>query len=73
MSEGCLCGEVHPEIRNPTVLALRCDCGNVMDGDRNAAANIYWYGEDRRNRISDGAGRGEPGVQELAPMPGSEP
>jgi transposase len=48
---------------------LRCECGNIMDRDHNAAVNIYWYPEERENRIGNGPTRVEMGDQEFAPMP----
>ena len=62
----CMCGALHPEMRNLSVRTLRCDCGNVMDRDRNAAANLFWYPEERENRIGNGPTRVEMGDQELS-------
>ena len=39
------------------------DCGNVMNRDRNAAVNHYWYGEEPRNRVPLDATRVETGDQ----------
>lgn len=51
----CVCGARHREMRNLKVRTLVCDCGNVMDRDRNAAVNIYdWYPEERENRDRKG-------------------
>ena len=46
-------------MNNLSVRTLRCDCGNVMGRDRNAAVNHYWYGEEPRNRAHMGATRVE--------------
>ena len=64
-----MCSALHREMRNLSVRTLRCECGNVMDRDHNAAANIFWYPEERENRISNGPTRVEMGDQELAPVP----
>ena len=42
-------------------MMTRRDCGNVMDRDRNAAANLSWYPEERENRIRNGPRRLEMG------------
>lgn len=34
------CGERHPEMKDLKIRIMRCDCGNVMDRDQNAAINI---------------------------------
>jgi putative transposase len=39
----CLCGARHREMRNLSVRTMRCECGNVMGRDRNAAVNHYNY------------------------------
>jgi hypothetical protein len=44
-----------------TPMMTRRDCGNVMDRDRNAAANLSWYPEERENRIRNGPRRLEMG------------
>jgi transposase len=59
-------------MRNQSVRTLSCDCGNVMDRDRNAAANLFWYPEERENRIGNGPTRVEMGDQGRAPVPVSE-
>lgn len=43
------CGTLHKEMKTmlPT---LRCKCGTTLDRDSNAAINLFWYGEERRNR-----------------------
>lgn len=66
------CGEVHREMKNLKERMMRCDCGNVMGRDRNAAVNHYWYPEERENRIGNDATRMEMGNQELAPVPVGE-
>jgi putative transposase len=68
----CMCNALHPEMRKLSVRTLRCDCGNVMDRDHNAAVNIYRYPEERENRIGNGPTRVEMGDQGLAPVPVSE-
>lgn len=69
----CLCHALHREMRNLKVREMVCDCGNVMDRDRNAAVNIYdWYPEERENRGRKVSTRMEMGDQELAPVPVSE-
>jgi hypothetical protein len=40
--------------------------------DRNAAANLFWYPEERENRIGNGPRCVEMGDQWLAPVPVSE-
>ncbi len=56
---------------------MRCDCGNVMDRDANAAANLRRYGQEARNRALLGATRGEIGDQVAGirppPVPVVEP
>jgi putative transposase len=69
----CRCGVLHREMRKLRVDTLRCECGNIMDRDHNAAANIYWYPEERENRIGNGPTRAEMGDQEVAPVPVVEP
>lgn len=34
------CGQVHKEMKNLAIRTLKCDCGNVIDRDINAAINI---------------------------------
>lgn len=34
------CGKRHPEMKDLKIRTMRCDCGNVMDRDQNAAINI---------------------------------
>jgi putative transposase len=69
----CLCHALHREMRNLKVREMVCDCGNVMDRDRNAAVNIYdWYPEERENRGRKVSTRMEMGDQGLAPVPVSE-
>ena len=34
------CGKRHPEMKDLKIRVMRCDCGNVMDRDQNAAINI---------------------------------
>jgi transposase len=48
---------------------MRCDCGNVIGRDRNAAVNHDWYPEERGNRGVHAPTRIEMRNQELAPVP----
>lgn len=41
------CGTKHEMPLSKRV--MQCDCGFRLDRDANAALNIYWYGEERRN------------------------
>ena len=34
------CGKRHPEMKDLKIRTMRCECGYVMDRDRNAAMNI---------------------------------
>lgn len=36
----CRCGCLHPEMKKLTNRIMKCDCGNVMNRDANAAVNI---------------------------------
>jgi hypothetical protein len=67
----CRCGERHAMPLSQRT--MRCACGNVMDRDENAAVNLYWYGEEPRNRALLGATRVETGCQaagvSLLPVP----
>src|SRR5215212_8352294 len=65
----CLCGALHPEMKDLSRRELTCDCGNRMGRDRNAAVNHYWYSEERRNRSGNAPTRVEIGVQGLVPVP----
>jgi putative transposase len=38
------CGEVNPAMKNLRRRVFACGCGNRMDRDENAAANLFWYG-----------------------------
>lgn len=62
------CGQLHREMKRglPT---LRCDCGITLARDANAAINLFWYGEERRNRGSRPSTRAETGDHGLAQMP----
>jgi putative transposase len=44
------CGTKHPMPLSQRV--MRCGCGNIMDRDQNAAVNLYWYPEERENRLA---------------------
>jgi len=68
----CGCGEIHREMKNLKERMMRCDCGNVMGRDQNAAVNHYWYPEERENRGVRAPTRMEMGNQELAPVPVDE-
>lgn len=52
----CMCGAIHPKIKMKKGFRamMICECGNRMGRDRNAAVNHYWYGQEDRNRASDG-------------------
>ena len=40
-SQTCsVCGTIHPEMKDLGMRTMRCECGNVMDRDLNAAVNI---------------------------------
>lgn len=56
---------------------LRCECGNVMDRDANAAANLRRYAQEAQNRAGNGPTRGEIGEQVAGvrppPVPVVEP
>lgn len=38
------CGQVHPEMRNLNKRIFKCDCGNIISRDLNAAINIHSEG-----------------------------
>lgn len=65
----CRCHQRHAMPLKQRV--MRCDCGNVMDRDENAAVNLYWYPEERENRAGNSPTRGEIGCQAagVSPMP----
>jgi transposase len=66
----CRCGERHAMPLSQRT--MRCACGNVMDRDENAAVNLYWYGEEPRNRALLGATRVETGTgSRLTPAAGA--
>jgi putative transposase len=67
------CGTLHREMRDLSRRVLRCDCGNVLDRDENAAANLYWYREGLGNRPVHRPTRGERGDQAHGPVPLIEP
>ena len=68
----CKCGARHREMKKLSARTMRCDCGNVMGRDRNAAVNHYRYDPEGQNRTGDGATRVEIGNQGLGPVPVSE-
>lgn len=43
------CGEIHKEMATKRLDVLRCDCGNVMQRDENAARNLFAYREELGN------------------------
>ena len=45
-----MCGARHKEMKNLSVRTMRCECGNVMGRDRNAAVNHYRYPKQWENR-----------------------
>jgi putative transposase len=59
----CSCGAQNVKMKSLSRRTFRCDCGHKADRDINAAINISGYGEERRNRVSDGATRVEIGEQ----------
>ena len=64
------CGDIHQEMATKRLDVLRCDCGNVMQRDENAARNLFAYSEERRNAGGKTPKtRMEIGDQELAAMP----
>jgi len=65
------CGEIHKEMKKMLPM-LRCGCGVTLDRDSNAAINLFWYGEERRNRVSRHATPTETGDQGFAPVPVAE-
>jgi putative transposase len=65
----CGCGEIHREMKTLKQRMMRCDCGNVIGRDRNAAVNHDWYPEERGNRGVHAPTRIEMRNQELAPVP----
>ncbi len=61
-------------MKNLSKRIFECEkCGWTEGRDRNAARNIYWYGQEGRNRAGDSPTRGKIGDQELAPVLVSEP
>lgn len=68
-SQACSgCGQLHRKMRLglPT---LHCDCGLILDRDANAAINLFWYGEERRNRGSRPSTGAESGDHGFAQVP----
>jgi len=65
----CRCHQRHAMPLSKRV--MRCNCGNTMDRDENAAVNLYWYPEERENRAGDSPTRGEIGCQVagVSPLP----
>jgi putative transposase len=50
------CGVINPAMRNLQRRTFTCpDCGHREGRDRNAARNIFGYGQEGRNRVSDDA------------------
>lgn len=43
------CGQVHKEMATQRLDVMRCDCGNVMQRDENAARNLFAYREELGN------------------------
>lgn len=61
------CGAINPAMRDLKRRVFICpECGFIEGRDRNAARNIYWYGEERRNRAREGATDGEIGDHDEA-------
>ena len=59
----CMCSALHPEMRNLSVRTLSCDCHGPRPRCR---GNLFWYPEERENRIGNGPTRVETGDQGLA-------
>lgn len=63
------CGTIHKEMKKMLPM-LKCKCGTVLDRDSNAAINLFWYGEERRNRTVHRATPTETGDQaDILPVP----
>lgn len=61
------CGAINVAMRDLSRRVFICPtCGFVEGRDRNAARNIYWYGQEGRNRAREGATDGEIGVHDGA-------
>jgi putative transposase len=65
----CLCGALHPEMKDLSRRELICACRNRMRRDRNAAVNHYSYPEEPGNRSVCAPMCVEIGVQGFAPVP----
>ena len=65
------CGEIHKEMKKMLPM-LKCDCGTTLDRDSNAAINLFWYGEERRNRRVHPATPTEIGDHGFAQVPVAE-
>lgn len=64
------CGTIHKEMATKRLDVLRCDCGNVMQRDDNAAINLYAYREEPGNAGgTTPKTRMETGDQVVAAMP----
>lgn len=62
-------GEIHKEMATKRLDVLRCDCGNVMQRDDNAAVNLFAYREELGNVGVTPKTRMETGGQGAAAMP----
>ena len=47
------CGKRHPEMKDLGIRTIKCDCGFIMNRDRNAALNILTEGQRILNRSSE--------------------
>jgi transposase len=66
------CGCIKTDMKNLNRRTFTCAaCGHVEGRDRNAARNVYWYGEERRNRVCEDTTRGEIGAR-LRVCPGAD-
>lgn len=63
------CGEILKDIATKRLDLLRCNCGNVMQRDDNAAVNLYAYREDLGNAGIKPKTRMETGDQVASEMP----
>jgi putative transposase len=72
------CGCINSDMKNLSRRVFICaECGHTEGRDRNASRNVYWYGEERRNRSGDAPTCGEIGEQGMPigmfPVPVVEP
>lgn len=67
-SQACsCCGAIEPAMKSLRRRQFACQhCGHTEGRDRNAARNIYWYGQEGRNRVRLDATGGEIGTRDGA-------